>query len=179
MVKHPALFFRLGRDNQGLANLHQNGAKGLGDSEPVPALETPEPPGLDMKGHYWRPGLAGEPYRSWLHSKGGSSGAIRSKRHIKPLLHFPLEFEKGFHSTLTARTARGNESELFYHPGDNFPVKMSAGHHNNASKPPEVRCTKDLVMPERVNDRFLALLKLGEVLPPFHSITQRRSNQLQ
>ncbi len=162
-----------------MAKFHQNGGKRHGNLEPVPAVETPEPLGLNVKGQYGHPCFTGEPYGPGLRFVPWASGTIRSNAQSKPLLQLAFCFQQDLDRTSATRATGWDESQPPNHACDDFPVKMPAGHHNNVPKPPEVRRTKDLVMPERVNDRFLALFKLSEVFPPFHSITQRRSNQLQ
>ncbi len=69
-----------------MAKFHQNGGKGHGNLEPVPAVETPEPLGLNVKGQYGHPCFTGEPYGPGLRFVPWASGTIRSNAQSKPLL---------------------------------------------------------------------------------------------
>ena len=160
-----------------MAKFHQNGGKGHGNLELVPAVETPEPLGLNVKGQYGYPCFTGEPYGAGLRFVPWASGAIRGNAQSKPLLQLAFCFQQDLDSTSATRTTGRDESQLPNHSGNDFPVKMPAGHHGNVLEAPEVHGAKDLIVPERADKRLFSLFELPNPLPTLYPVAESRSNQ--
>ena len=162
VLEKEALLFHLlslavpGNPN-GLSPEEDHTAERQGDDEMVPGMEGPFPGGAVGQGKDRTPGQTGQLDHPQLYDMLGALGAIGSNGQVASLPVKPDHSPQCGKTPAGGRAANRIDAQIFYQPGDDFPVPVPTDEHSCFSRTRKEGHHEESLMPEGPDDR-LALI---------------------